>query len=80
MAGLCQLINNNNLTNNLFIIDDRQLNFRFLRQPESQIVKSNNSVILNCEFEVDKKDKLDIKIEWRKDSLIVNSLRSTGRM
>uniref|UniRef100_A0A913HHW6 Neogenin n=1 Tax=Strongyloides stercoralis TaxID=6248 RepID=A0A913HHW6_STRER len=64
----------------LTVNDDRQLNFQFLKQPESQIVKSNGSLILNCEFEVEKKDKLDIKIEWRKDSLIVNSLRSTGRI
>uniref|UniRef100_A0A0K0FGC5 Netrin receptor DCC (inferred by orthology to a human protein) n=1 Tax=Strongyloides venezuelensis TaxID=75913 RepID=A0A0K0FGC5_STRVS len=60
--------------------DDRQLNFRFLRQPESQIAKSNDTLMLNCEFSVDKKDKIDTKIEWRKDGLIVNSLRSTGRI
>uniref|UniRef100_A0A0N5BT57 Down syndrome cell adhesion molecule-like protein Dscam2 n=1 Tax=Strongyloides papillosus TaxID=174720 RepID=A0A0N5BT57_STREA len=60
--------------------DDRQLNFRFLRQPESQLAKSNDTLMLDCEFSVDKRDKIDTKIEWRKDGLIVNSLRSTGRI
>uniref|UniRef100_A0A0N4Z2C6 Down syndrome cell adhesion molecule-like protein Dscam2 n=1 Tax=Parastrongyloides trichosuri TaxID=131310 RepID=A0A0N4Z2C6_PARTI len=61
-------------------IDGRQLNFQFLQQPESKIIKSNDSLILNCQFKVEKNSQLDTKIEWRKDGLVVNSVRSTGRI
>uniref|UniRef100_A0A7E4V648 Neogenin-like protein n=1 Tax=Panagrellus redivivus TaxID=6233 RepID=A0A7E4V648_PANRE len=60
--------------------DDRFLDFTFKSEPRDAVARPGGSATFDCQFDFARKDRCDVRIEWRKDSVSVSAVRAVGRV